>query len=286
MKEFLAFLLIFILTGFDSSFSGEKDIIKTNANNLPVIFDYSSIRDTLYTFEPYFIEIDLSTQMGYLHSKTDSVKVFEISTGTKKVLDGVETKTGLYAIQNKLPKWYSQQFDSTLMINWMSFNWGIGFHALQGNGYYKYLGKKKSSHGCVRVSREDAKEIYSKVGLGTPVLVHNGNSAITIQFADSSENYKTYSFSELRKILPGRFNLLYNGFYIVEKKEKLLIGFYNLDHPGLPIGDSKKITKRQLVKPLYKFVEAFIPGNKTVMKIKSNKFNDFPAFNISMLTRD
>ncbi len=115
--------------------------------------DYSWVRDTVYTLMPYFIEVDLSTQKGYLYSRKAPVKEFGLSSGTSRLEDGVDTKTGLFVIQSKMEKWYSRQFDSTLMLNWMGFNWGIGFHALQGRGYYRYLGKKKSSHGCVRLTR-------------------------------------------------------------------------------------------------------------------------------------
>ena len=146
------------------------------------VTDYSYLRDTVYTLMPYFIEVDLSTQKGYLYSRTEPVKEFGLSSGTKRLEDGVDTKSGLYVIQAKLEKWYSRQFDSTLMLNWMGFNWGIGFHALQGRGYYRYLGKRKSSHGCVRISREMAEELYNKIEEGTPVLVHDGYSAVKFAF--------------------------------------------------------------------------------------------------------
>jgi hypothetical protein len=98
----------------------------------------------------------------------------------------------LFAIQWKAKKQYSVQFDSTVMLNWMGFNNGIGFHALLGKSYYKYLGKKNVSHGCVRVSREDAQIVYEKVEKGTPVLVHKGNSAVKIAFTSEGESYNQY----------------------------------------------------------------------------------------------
>jgi hypothetical protein len=232
--------------------------------------DFLSLRDTLYTFEPYFIEVNLDSQMGYLHSKDGSVEEFGVSSGNKRLLDAVETNEGLFVIQSKMPKWHSRQFDSTLMINWMGFNFGIGFHALAGNSYYKYLGKNKSSHGCLRISREIAKRIYSLINFGTPVLVHNGNNAVHIGFADSSRfyEYTSYDYNTLLKILPERFNTIYEGEYFITEKPKLLINLQNVKHTGLPIGDRNRIPRRQLVKPFYLFVESVIPDKINVDKIK------------------
>ena len=117
----------------------------------------------------------------------------------------METNTGLFAIQWKARKQYSVQFDSTVMLNWMGFNNGIGFHALLGKSYYKYLGNKNVSHGCIRVSREDAEIIYTKVEKGTPVLVHKGNNAIQIAFTSEGESYNQYSYSETYKLLRKRY---------------------------------------------------------------------------------
>jgi hypothetical protein len=87
------------------------------------------------------------------------------------------------------------------MLNWMGFNHGIGFHALEGNSYYKQLGKKNVSHGCVRVSREDAKIIYEIVERGTPVLLHKGNSTVKIAFTREGEFFYHYTYPEIIKLL-------------------------------------------------------------------------------------
>lgn len=237
------------------------------------VMDFSYLRDTVYTLKPYFIEVNLRAQKGYLHSRTDSVIEFGISSGTNRVLDGVNTKEGLFVIQSKLPKWYSQQFDSTLMLNWLGFNYGIGFHALLGNTYYRYLGVKKSSHGCVRLSREMAKDLYSIIDLGTPVLVHSGNNAVFVGFGDSSEVYSSYSFEELPKILHERHAVLYNGKYFLNQFEKILIDRNNIKHPGLPIGNSKKIPTRQIILPFSLYVSSAIPEEKKLMMIERNETN-------------
>ena len=246
----LAFLLaaVILYNQYDSNYAQKKVDNDFKGKPFPII-DFSTLRDTLYTFNQYFIEVNLATQKAYLYSRNESVKEFGISSGTAKLFEGVDTNEGLFVVQSKLPKWHSVQFDSTLMLNWIGFNHGIGFHALAGSGYYRYLGKKKSSHGCVRVSREDAKELYQKIPLGTPVLVHSGNNAVFIGFADSTEQLSEYSYSNLYKLLPGRYNKLYEGRYFAEPFARLKIDRRNVKHSGLPIGDSKKIPAKQLLLP-------------------------------------
>lgn len=239
------FLLI-IFSVFTFNYLTGEDRKPSTGNSNPVTF--YSLKDTVYTFKQFFFEIDLSRQMGYLHSK-DSIFEFKISSGTKAVYKGVDTKEGLFVIQSKANKIYSQQFDSTLMLKWMGFNFGIGFHALLGNGYYNFLGVKKSSHGCIRISREDAVALYDKIELGIPVLVHSGNSAVQIAFGDSSRQYAYYSFNMLKEILKKRYEALYTGKYFEEVKHKLLIDRGNVFHSGLPLGDSDKISPYQIYKP-------------------------------------
>ncbi len=221
--------------------------------------DFSWVRDTVYTLKPYFIEVDLSTQKGYLYSRTAPVKEFGISSGTKRLTDGVDTKAGLFVIQSKMEKWYSRQFDSTLMLNWMGFNWGIGFHALQGSGYYRYLGKKRSSHGCVRIKRDMAKELYSKIEEGTPVLVHEGHSAVKIAFCDSSDTYAYLKLSDMKYQLKKRLKEIYEGKYFMSYNPKLILDYNNVGHEGLPTGDSRKIMKYQVIPPIWEYISASTP---------------------------
>jgi hypothetical protein len=244
----ICFSVILFYNYFDTGYSGEKHV-HTVQSNILSSNNHSDLRDTVYTLKQHFIVVDLSSQMGYLYSRNKPVKEFGISSGTKRILDGVETNEGLFVIQSMMKRWHSRQFDSTLMLNWMGFNYGIGFHALAGNSYYKYLGTKKSSHGCVRISKEDAKEIYSKVESGTPVLVHNGNNAVFIGFADSNQVFSEYSYTQLLEILPSRYEKIYTGKYFIEPSPKILIDKHNIHHPGLPIGDSQKIPPKQIILP-------------------------------------
>jgi lipoprotein-anchoring transpeptidase ErfK/SrfK len=43
-----------------------------------------------------------------------------------------------------------------------------GMHSLEGTSYLQYLGSV-ASHGCIRLSPEDATWLYDWVSIGTPV---------------------------------------------------------------------------------------------------------------------
>jgi hypothetical protein len=105
------------------------------------------------------------------------------------------------------------------------------------------------------MSREDAAEMYKLVDKGTPVLVHSSNSAITIAFGEEGTVYKYYDYKTLHKLMPARFDLIYNGNYFVTAQSKLLIDEENVWYSGLPIGNSEKIPARQFIKPEYLYVD-------------------------------
>lgn len=268
MKLLFIYLLLILFTAEGVEAQDKKNYMQI-ISDTSAAMDFSYLRDTVFTVKPYFIEIDLAKQEGYLHSRSGEVKVFGISSGTNKLKDGVNTNEGLYVIQAKLPRWFSRQFDSTLMLNWLGFNFGIGFHALATSGYYNYLGKKKSSHGCVRISRPIAKQLYSIIDTGTPVLVHSGSSAVSVGFADSSINYKQYSYHEVIRLMKTMYRQLYSGRHFLNKTPVIIIDKFNVEHPGLPIGDSRKILKRQIIKSAYLFVSSVIPNYKYAEAVKT-----------------
>jgi len=271
MKNILISLLIInSIWGADGKNNKLNDDSKTNYK-----INYSSLKDTLFTTGDYFIEVNLTTQIAYLHSRNDSIKSFGVSTGTKKLKEGIETKEGIFAIQFKVERWRSVQFDSTLMLHFMTFNWGIGFHALAGNSYYKYLGVKPSSHGCVRVSKEEAKDIFGKTKYGTPVIVHKGNPAVFIGFAESNDpDLQNLEYPELKKVVTERLEKLYKGEYLLRPNAKLLIDNKNVTHAGLPIGDGSRIERRQMLKPDYLFVDTVTPEWKKIDNLvsQSNRY--------------
>ncbi len=275
-KIFLAALVVITILFFNSAYLTEN---KTNfssgkvnyAVNPFASYDFKQLRDTVYTNKDHYIEVNLLTQQATLYLRDGSEFHFPISSGTKRVEKGMETSTGLFAIQWKAKKQYSVQFDSTVMLNWMGFNNGIGFHALLGKSYYKYLGKKNVSHGCVRLSREDAQIVYEKVERGTPVLIHKGNNTVKIAFTSEGESYNQFSYSETYKLLKERYQKLYDGDYLISSNEKILVNETNIYSSGLPIGNVELIPTKQNLKPSILCVDRNKPEQERLAEIFSGK---------------
>lgn len=232
----LCYNLILILYFSNSILLGESLLLKNDSEKRT----RAIIRDTLFTLADHIIEIYLPEQKIYLHFRDGKVLEFLCSTGNPKLHKGVETPEGIFVIQNKARKIYSTQFDSTLMINWMGFNFNIGFHALKGKSYYKYLGQRVSSHGCVRISLETSKYFYDNISIGTPVIIHSGRSARVIAFADKNVSYLNVDKKTLKKLADENLKFIYSGMYLI-KNHKLIISEKNLGHSGLELGDETKI---------------------------------------------
>ena len=249
MRAYLSILSIIFLLIKGSNYKEvpNNDPLANSKINPLLTIDYKNIRDTVYTLKDHIIEINLATHQGLVRFRNGETKVFPLSGGTKNISEGIETREGLFTLHWKSKIQYSTQFDSTAMLYWMSFNSGIGMHALRTKGYYRHLGKKNVSHGCVRMSREDAKEIFDILKRGTPVLVHKGEHTITVAFGNTAENYNYYSFNELRILLPERYSAIYNGRYFIDNKEKIIIDENNVNATGLPIGNVENIPTEQIV---------------------------------------
>ncbi len=283
-KIFLGLLVTTSILFFNSAYltKSSENISpkKVNYSFHPLAgYDFKQLRDTVYTNKNHFIEVNLSTQQATLYSRDGSEFHFPISSGTKRVEKGMETNQGLFAIQWKAKKQYSVQFDSTVMLNWMGFNNGIGFHALQGKSYYKYLGKKNVSHGCVRLSREDAQIVFDKVERGTPVLVHKGTNAIKLAFTSEGESYTQYSYSETYKILKERYQIIYDGDYLISTNGKILVDEKNIYSSGLPIGNSELIPAKQNLKPTTLWVDNTLSETEKLNEILKGREKSDLTFN-------
>ncbi len=283
-KIFLAALVVITILLFNSAYLKEQkhnfSPINFNYTFHPLAgYDFRQLRDTVYTNKDHFIEVNLITQQATLYSRDGTEFQFPISSGTKRVEKGMETNQGLFAIQWKAKKQYSVQFDSTVMLNWMGFNNGIGFHALLGKSYYKYLGKKNVSHGCIRVSREDAEIIYTKVDKGTPVLVHKVNNAIQIAFTSEGESYNQYSYKDTYNLLKERFQKIYDGDFLISSNEKILIDEKSIYSSGLPIGNSELIPAKQNIKPTFLWVDKNKSEDEKLAELISGKEKSDFTFN-------
>lgn len=117
------------------------------------------------------IIINLAEQRLYAFDGGGGVIVdYPISSGK----GGNSTPKGEFSIKNKSVQAYSKKYSAT-MTHWMAItaDGAYGMHGLLGQSYYKLLGSP-ASHGCIRLAREDAKELFSMATVGTPVsIVHD-----------------------------------------------------------------------------------------------------------------
>ncbi|MDP4114868.1 MAG: L,D-transpeptidase [Bacteroidota bacterium] len=254
VRFFLCVFLFCILFSNDG-LSNPLGNDKTGGNNSPS--GNNIIQDTIYTQRKTYLEIDLSKQIAYLHFTDKEDYTFKVSTGNPAIEKGVKTPIGLFVIQSKATFCRSKQFDNVPLLNWMGFNNGIGFHALETSSYYRSLGRRPSSHGCVRVSREDSKEVFKYVVKGTPVLIHDGIPGLVVKFASQNENYEKPDYNSLLSIIKNRSTYLKDSTIAKNSLPKIIIDDSNIQTEGVPIESyaalkSKAHTKSLLNKDLMK----------------------------------
>lgn len=138
----------------------------------PIVEEYVSPGNNPGKYPGKYIEINLSEQNLYTFEGAKLLNTYKISTGKWSM----PTPQGEFAINGKQDRAYSQEYN-LYMPYWMSFIGGAyGIHELpewpngtkEGEGH---LGTPVS-HGCVRLGRGAAQEVYDWAEIGTPVYVH------------------------------------------------------------------------------------------------------------------
>lgn len=131
---------------------------------------------------PWAITVDRTGKKLSLWKNFKLSKTYTIAVGQV----GYETDAGLYEVQNKQvdPPWTPPDSDwvsedmrgktvpggspeNPLKARWLGFNGAAGIHGTDNIGS---LGTA-ASHGCIRMSIPDVKELYAKVGVGAPVFI-------------------------------------------------------------------------------------------------------------------
>ncbi len=236
----------------------EEELVKRPP--IPLLF--SPVKDTIYVLGDEYIEICLKTQTAKLVQRNGNSFEYKISTGNPFISQGIETTTGVFTVQSKSPKAISKQFNNAELFWWVGFNGNIGFHGLAGNSYYHHLGVRSSSHGCVRISREDGKDLYEKVRVGTPVIVYKYEPARIFAFADFDDYARSPSAilldddASIRRFLSNRLDNLYQGKAHTRNKTRVFIdGATRLRQLKISEGDFAKVSIIQEVPigdvPLY-----------------------------------
>jgi lipoprotein-anchoring transpeptidase ErfK/SrfK len=140
------------------------------------------------------IVINIANQRIYECNASDQALREElVSTGRT----GLDTPPGNYTVQNKAPKAYSQKY-TAWMLQWMALtsDGSYGMHGLEGSSYERRLGHQ-ASHGCVRLSRKYAKELYPRVNVGMPVKIINDKNFKLEAFKPLSEQAATAQVLDL-----------------------------------------------------------------------------------------
>jgi len=124
-----------------------------------------------------YIEIDISEQKLEYFENGFKKGEYRVSTGKTTM----PTPLGTFKIKNKSPVAYSKKY-GLYMPYWNQFTsqghglHGLPFWALKGGGRYyeglNHLGVRVS-HGCVRLSIQDAETIYNWAPVGTPIIIHS-----------------------------------------------------------------------------------------------------------------
>jgi len=111
--------------------------------------------------------ISLSDQQMWVFEGDTIVQRFPVSTG----VPGHRTPAGNYSVHNKALRAYSRRYERW-MLHWMAITADgmYGMHGLEGTSYLRRLGSV-ASHGCIRLSRENAEWLYSRVEIGTRVEI-------------------------------------------------------------------------------------------------------------------
>ena len=118
------------------------------------------------------VNIDKASQEMTVYVDGVELYTWPVSTGIR----GYSTPSGTYTTTSMNEIWYSKQWDNAPMPHAVFFT--KKGHAIHGTLEEKKLGKA-ASHGCVRLSRENAKTLYQLVeatGLENTQVVLSGET--------------------------------------------------------------------------------------------------------------
>lgn len=130
---------------------------------------FSAMRDDFVAQKADFIEADLATMRLSVYRQ--GIKELEVPIQTKgKEGSWWETPSGIYAIQSK-EKTHFSSFGHVFQPWSMAFQGNFFIH---GWPHHPDGTPVQSSYsgGCIRLSNEDAEEVYKVSSVGMPVLVH------------------------------------------------------------------------------------------------------------------
>jgi hypothetical protein len=278
------FVALFLMVGLvDGPGTGGNSNYKTEGFHEPGADDTSSkmsklglmsvsdlkkpIMDTVYTDKDVWFELRVDEQHVYQHWRDGRTVRFPVSSGNKFISKSVEARPGIFAIFYRNEHHKSSQFDDASLYHFQTFNQGIGFHSLNGTGYYGNLGVRPSSHGCIRMSHKDAEQMYRDAEMGTLVLVHySGKHARTVGFAPKGYKGREYTQEEQKRMLAENLLNVLNGNYFTAEREFFVVDPKVIPMSGIYVGYDKKLPKVQKM-PVASY---YFKMNPDVLKMRDN----------------
>lgn len=124
------------------------------------------------------LKAEATTEVNFIPEESIIVsranqKVFHFSNGALEdvficstALPQYDLDSGVYHVYSRQPKHWSRKYE-VWMNNTLFFHEGYALHATSA---IRQLGRA-ASHGCVRLHPRDAKVLYDKIKVGTPVIV-------------------------------------------------------------------------------------------------------------------
>lgn len=217
---------------------------------------FAPVFDTVYVQGDRYVEVALAEQVARVKFRSGECHVFSVSSGQKGVQKGIATPTGIYSVQSKYREAVSKQFNNAKMYWWVGFHYNIGFHGLDGTGYHRFLGKRPSSHGCLRMAKESAKALHGLVLLGTPVIVYDSLPARVLAFTpiakDSSVSYGyipamalSSRTTHIDRVLRERLHNLYQGKHFLKNQIQIVMNGEQLRPGGYALGNATALPAQQ-----------------------------------------
>jgi hypothetical protein len=215
-----------------------------------LILSHLKVRDTVYTTDSVYLEVDLSKQNVTVRRRDGSSQSFLISSGTPYIREGMATPAGIFTVQNMTPMALSRQFNNARLHHWIGVQGGVGFHGLDGSGYYGYLGVRPSSHGCIRMAREAIKTMYGMVHPGAIIMVHNGDPARVVAFCDPRDTVGADLIDSAsvfnRALGKERLQALMEGRAFIEPRPRLVHLAHQRLRWGMGMERASRIPRQQL----------------------------------------
>jgi lipoprotein-anchoring transpeptidase ErfK/SrfK len=118
------------------------------------------------------ITVDLEKQVVILYENGESILTFDCVSGD----EDHPTPTGHYQVIRKKNPCFSNEFQVPMNHALFFTNRGHAIHQAHAVGLLsllKYAGFDSfGSHGCVRLSEEDATWVFNWAPVGTPIWIH------------------------------------------------------------------------------------------------------------------